>query len=183
MDKNIFDERRRALEDAFFTKKDHKLLEELKLQREKQALREASGIENEAVLEHVLQLGLGSEDLAALSLVPLIQVAWADGRMDERERRAILTAAESCGVLRDSAGYQLLNRWMASDPGRSLFLTWKEFAAALAAHLGPQAAAKLRDEVANRARAVAQAAGGILGALALSNAEQRVIDEIERAFE
>jgi len=182
MDKNIFDERRRALEDAFFTKQDHKLLEALKVRKEKDDLRKASGIEDEALIDRIIELGLGSADLAALSLVPLVQVAWADGRMDERERRAILSAAESTGVNPGSEGYQLLTTWMASDPGKALFETWKEFAAALAHHLGPERSTKLRDEVAQRARTVAQSAGGILGALALSNAERRVIEEIERAF-
>ena len=183
MDKNIFDERRKSLEDVFFARQDHKLLDALKQRRDKEALRAASGIEDETVLDHIEQLGLGSEDLAALTLVPLVQVAWADGRMDERERRAILAAAESSGIRTDSHAHQLLNDWTARDPGTGLFETWKEFARALAARKSPEAVAALRDEVTARARTVAQAAGGILGVLALSNAERRVIEETARAFE
>lgn len=182
MDKNIFDERRRALEDAFFAKQDQALLAGLKKSHERESLRAACGIEDETLLDRLLEIGLGSEDLAALSLVPLIQVAWADGKVEERERRAILAAAEAAGIAKDSTAHQLLDGWMASNPGAQLYSTWRGFAQALAAQMRPEDRASLRADVTERARAVAQAAGGILGALAISNAERHAIEEIEKAL-
>ena len=97
MAKDFLDERRKALEDSFFAKQNEKLLESLRRSRaddEKRAeLSRVSGILDEKVLDELVRLQIGPETLAALSLVPLVTVAWADGLMEARERKAVLEGA------------------------------------------------------------------------------------------
>ena len=92
----------RALEDAFFAKENARLLAELRAEARKterrQAMRDVISIKDEALVEHLLELGLGSETVLAVTLVPLAVVAWADGSIQPQEREAILKAASDKGI-------------------------------------------------------------------------------------
>src|SRR5690606_26860332 len=106
MSSEFLDDRRKSLEDEFFHKESQKdlakLREKLAKQNSKDELRKASGMEDEAVLDRLVELGIGADTIAALSLVPLIKVAWADGAVQDREREAILQGAEDKGITKDS---------------------------------------------------------------------------------
>ena len=56
------------------------------------------GMTDDAVLDKLVALGLRGNTIAALSLVPLIQVAWADGTIQDNERTAILQGAHGKGL-------------------------------------------------------------------------------------
>ena len=122
------------------------------------------------------------QTLTALSVIPLVEVAWADGKMEKRERDAILQAADDAGVPKDSPGYRLLSEWLAERPDAQLLSCWKDYIAALADTLDAEDYAKVRDNLLARAREVAEAAGGILGLGSISSAEQDKLAELEAAF-
>ena len=111
MSHESLDDRRRALEEAFFAKQDavlrKKLAEPAELRAKKDAYSAVSGITDEAVLDALAKLDVTPETLAALSLVPLVAVAWADGSIDAKERAAVLRAAGDTGL---AAG-----EWRSSD--------------------------------------------------------------------
>ena len=134
-----FGSRRRDLEEAFFGERDQQLLRELREQaaakEKRQVLAEASGIADHGVLEQLLQLELCGETVAALSLVPLIAVAWADRKMDAKERTAILAAAEKRGLEPGHAGHQMLQRWLDKKPHPALLTAWKNYVAGCAKRL------------------------------------------------
>ena len=81
---NTLEERGRALENQFFDKENKAKLAAMKSklegQQTREELRKASGMTDEAVLDKLVSLGLRGNTIAALSLVPLIYVAWADCR-------------------------------------------------------------------------------------------------------
>ena len=120
MSRDFLHDREHALEEAFFAQQDQALLRRLrdaqaKLSK-KQTLADASGIADDAVLEKLVTLGVEGSTVAALSLVPLVLVAWADGKVDVRERDAVLAAAAEVGVEERGAGRQLLDH--GSPPAR-----------------------------------------------------------------
>ena len=121
-------DRKKALEDSFFAKQNQRLVEELRRKREKEAAREAllemTGIDDAALLEHLVELDIGPDTWTAISLVPLVEVAWADGTVDAKERRAVLSAAEASGFVPGSPSYVLLEGWLNTRPGRGLMETW-----------------------------------------------------------
>jgi hypothetical protein len=187
MSEDILGERRRALEEEFFAKHNQQLLRQFRettaAQTKKEALAAASGITDAAVLEQLAAVDLSSETLAALSLVPLVEVAWADGRLDAKERSALLAAAEQAGLSKDSASYQLLEEWFRERPSPKLLAVWKAYVAALSQTLNTQAQEALKQDLLGRARVVAEAAGGFLGlGKRISSAEQAVLTELEQAF-
>jgi hypothetical protein len=183
---DVFGARRRALEESFFAKRDAELLANLQRQsanqEAKQALRAASGIADEAVLEHLVAANITAETVTALEVIPLLAVAWADGNLDEREKKAVLSASEAEGIRPGSSAYALLDSWLREPPSDSLLVAWKDFIQAAQKSLSPQALSALREDVLNRARKVARASGGLLGVRSVSEAEDRVFHELEQAF-
>jgi tellurite resistance protein len=186
MSEEAFGKRRHALEESFFEKKNRELLENLKNEvqsgERKAALSQASGITNETVLEHLVSLEIGPEAVAALSMVPLLAVAWADGRMEKQEREAVLKAANVQGLCRIEAVANLLEHWLTQQPDASLLEGWKEYVAALCQHLDNPARESLKKEVLGQARKVAESAGGFLGIGSVSSEEKAVLKELEQAF-
>ena len=179
---------RRELEDKFFLERDMELLrslrEETASKERKKALSDTSGITSEELLCHLIEIEVSHETVAALSLVPLVAVAWADGRIDVNERKAVLSAAEQSGIDKEHAAYQLLNCWLKNKPEDKLLAIWKDYVATLSQKLDEVSRATLKEGLLGRARAVAEAAGGILGlGNKVSDSEQAVLAELERAFD
>jgi hypothetical protein len=115
--------------------------------------------------------------------VPLVAVAWADGTLDESERRAVVSALGSAGIAADSPPGQLVQSWLASAPPVALLDAWKTYTAALCQQLSAADRVSLRRGVLDRARAVAEAAGGFLGlGTKTSRAEEEVLQTLEKTF-
>jgi hypothetical protein len=177
----------RALEDAFFARKDAKLLEALR-QRARQverraSLREAVPNADDALLDRLLELGMGPETVLAVVLVPLAAVAWADGAVDDRERAALLRAAAERGVAPGSPGMTLLEGWLERPPGKELLKVWKTYVSALWGSLSDVERRAMHDRMIGMARGVAEAAGGFLGlGQKISAAERAALEELEQAL-
>ena len=95
----ILRDREKALEESFFAKQNEKLLEALRKKQEsarsRDELENVSGIADSEVLGRLVELDIGAETWAAISLVPLVEVAWANGRVDDKERRAVMATLGS----------------------------------------------------------------------------------------
>jgi len=180
------EERGRALENQFYEKENQQKLaamkEKLDTQGSKEELRKASGMSDEAVLEKLVALGLRGNTIAALSLVPLIQVAWADGKIQDSERTAILQGAHGKGLEQGTPGYELLQAWLARPPGGELFDAWEAYIKALSGQLNDEQNRLLKNQIVGFAKMVAAAAGGILGFGKVSASEEKVLHRIEAAF-
>lgn len=117
------------LEDAFFLEQDRLLKDRLQamknLARTKEAISSVSGITNDAVLERLVALDVKPETVAALAAVPLIEVAWADGRIDPAERVAVLNHANGIGIVPGSVEHELLERWLTHRPSPQLMTAWQ----------------------------------------------------------
>jgi len=179
-------ERRKSLEEDFFAKENERLRVELRDRRERESLKAGlrlAGITSDPLLDRLIDLGIAGEAVAALGLVPLVAVAWADGTVDDRERDAVLRAARDAGLAEDQPGFQLLRGWLAHAPEAHLLEVWGEYVRALCAELEPDRQREFREQLLGRTRAVAEAAGGFLGLTSkISAREQAVIAELERAF-
>lgn len=182
MSDEFLGDRRRVLEESFFAKRDRELMAKLKKQVQEEALSNACGIQNTAVLKGLVNANISPETITALTLVPLIAVAWADGVIAPEERAAIHKATEAAGIESDSVCRQLLDAWLAQAPGPELVDAWKGYIGALAASSSAAAVDMLRDDVLGHARQIAKAAGGILGVHSISKSEKAVIDDLASAF-
>ncbi|HEY4179430.1 MAG TPA: hypothetical protein VGM90_21445 [Kofleriaceae bacterium] len=180
------EDRGKALEDQFYDKENADKVAALKgkldTQRSRDDLRKASGMTDEAVLDKLVELGLRSNTIAALSLVPLIAVAWADGTIQDNERTAILQGAHGKGLEQGTDGYELLTGWLKKKPSDELFTAWEAYIKALGSQLNEEQNRLLKNQILGFAKMVAAAAGGILGFGKVSGDEEKVLGRIESAF-
>ena len=177
-------DRGRSLEDEFFRREDQRLiarLNELKAtETTRAALANASGITTPAVLDNLMELGIRAETVAALSLVPLVEVAWADGALDAKERRTILDRA---GVAHGSTERALLETWLDRRPDPRLLTAWTLLVQGMCNQLGRDEAARLKTDLLERARAVAAASRGLFGlGSKVSSVEAARLAQLEAAF-
>ena len=173
----------RALEEAFYTKENARLLEQLREKKQRAALREVVQIKDDAFLDRIIELGINSETVLALRLVPLLAVAWADGILDNRERDAIIKAAEEKGVSPETAGHQLLETWVSRRPDRELFESWKRYVRDIWETFTDEERRQMRKTTLDWALAVAESSGGFLGLTSkVSPAERAVIKELENVL-
>nr|HEX4315900.1 hypothetical protein [Kofleriaceae bacterium] len=181
------EERGRALENQFYEKDNNQKLSAMKdrldAQKGKDELRKASGMTDDAVLDKLVALGLRGNTIAALSLVPLIQVAWADGEIQANERTAILQGAQGKGLERGKAGYELLESWLQTKPSEELFDAWSAYIKSLAAQLNDEQNRLLKNQILGFAKMVASSAGGIFGIGKVSSDEEKVLKRIEGTFD
>ena len=180
-------DRERALENQFFQKEEAKKIAALREVQEKAetkaGLRTASGIDDDGVLDKLVEIGISAETVAAVSLVPLVHVAWADEQIQDNERDAILQGAHGKGIEEGSGAYELLAGWLKEKPGEELFAAWSGYIEALEEQLTAEQLQIVRRQVIDRARAVAAAAGGFLGFKRISDSEERALARLEAAFD
>ena len=175
--------RGQALENAFFVKKDQELLKAFQAKLDSEKLSELTGITDADVLDQLESLGVTSQTVAALGLVPLIEVAWADGRIADEEKAAIVKAAEKAGITPESPSGQLLKSWLDAKPGPELRDGWKQYVGGLKSSLNDASLRAIKAGVIGRATEVAKAAGGLLGIGAMAPLEKNAIRDLESAFE
>jgi len=176
-----------ALENQFFSEVDAKLFENIRSNLEKadneKALAEISGLQDTGALEALIAAGLSPATLPALRLFPLIAVAWADGRLETSEKVTILDAAAKHGVGRESNAGKVIAAWLEKDPGDELFSAWEVFANTLVNKLPIADALTVQSSILEEVKAVAQAAGGLLGWNAISKGESVTMNRIEKALQ
>jgi hypothetical protein len=100
----------------------------IELSREKQqelldrlALSEAIGITDHQILNDLREMGYTPATVRLIPLVPLIEIAWAEGNVTRRERNIIFSAARLRGIRPGNAAYELLAEWLATRPSDEFF--------------------------------------------------------------
>jgi hypothetical protein len=174
------------LEETFFAKENERLLrglrEKAKLDEKRKALHAVVKVKDPAIIEHLLELGVGPESILAVALVPLAAVSWADGRLDDKERKAILNAASERGVKPGSANYTMLEVWLKEKPSQKLMDAWKKYARGIWEQLTESEKVLMRVSIVGRAREIAEAAGGFLGVQSISPQEKALLEELEKVL-
>jgi len=184
---DAFKQREIGLEEAFFKERDRQLMEKLRGElsafEEKRKVGHVTGIVEEHVLQSLVQAGVRAETLAAVALIPIIEVAWCDGTVAPEERDAVLNAAVAHGIHEDSASYALLQRWLDERPDPQIIAAWKEYVHELARISPKETIAAMKKNMVDRATRVAAAAGGFLGLSTISKHERAKIDELSKAWD
>jgi len=126
-------------------------------------------------------LGVDRDTWRAVLLLPVVQVAWADGEVQTPERARILEMAHSEGLL-DTPGGDVVRRWLEIPPDEATLQRGRRVLVALVQrHRGP--GAELGDDalqqVEQRCLEVAKAAGGLFDLVfTVDEQEQQVLRAI-----
>jgi tellurite resistance protein len=130
------------------------------------------------------------EKLAALTLAPLVEIAWADGQITPGERQSVLEAAKAIGLDQHSEFCKTtLQRWLYEAPPTAALERWRALLAPTLAEAETRIAGKAERRLLETARNVAKAderafiEGGTLDAQAgITPEEARVLDELAAAL-
>ena len=189
-DKDIIHERGRSLEDDYFRKKDQELIEKLRaaaaaertkaeLGEARAALSQNAGITDPELLTELEALGFTPDTVVLLPLVPVVQMAWAEGGVSGAERYLIVQIARSRGIDPGSAADQKLSEWLAARPAARVFTGATRLISAMLASPGAPGAQNLTaDELVKHCESIAAASGGILGVNRISGDERRLLIEL-----
>ncbi len=135
-------------------------------------------MDDTTLLRELHYLGVDAHTWPVLALLPLIQVAWADGEIQEKERDLILDVAEREYAL-DARGHKALTNWLLHRPTEQYLRRGRD-AARLLAERNPDIANA--HTVLEHCEAVARAAGGLFGFRTIDAREQAVLDELSEAL-
>ena len=185
--KTPFELRGQAFEASYFQKKEQDLVDGLRKvfhkKLSKAEIREATGITDEELLDRLAELELNGEMMTAFELLPVIEVAWADGQPDAKTVRAVLEAGEAHGVQAGTKSREMFEQRLSTGPTADLRKSWFMYAGSLKQTLTPAQLLEFRDDLLGFCKSVAEASGGILGLVLKTSArEQRVIDEVTKAL-
>jgi hypothetical protein len=187
MTKDIFRERERGEEQAYFRKLDAELIAKLrhkaKFSEIAHALAEKLQADEPELLERIQKLGVTLDTGSAFILAPLVEVAWVDGDVSDAERDIILRIAKQRGVEPGSSDYQQLLDWLAHRPSDEVFQTALEAIRIGLSVLPPEEAEQRIATMIKACEDVAHAAGWITQLFRLdgiSYQESAVIAEIRR---
>jgi hypothetical protein len=186
-EKDLLGERGRSQEAEYFRRRDQELLDrarelEAVTARRKQ-LAAALGIEDDAIVQKLAELGFDAGTAPLLDLVPAIQVAWADGSLPARERAEIERMLERPGI-KEAAhlGSRMVTEWLGRQPGGDLYRFATDALKLRLARLDPDTRKRLVNTIIEDCNTVAAASGGVFGIGAHSNAESERIRELAKAL-
>jgi hypothetical protein len=172
------------LEEQWFHEQEARRREQIREEFEAKAAEEHNkreiagqlGTDDAAVVERIHRLGLSGDVVQIIHLLPLVQIAWADGAVSIAERTAILRAVQAHGVEPGSPAATFMASLLESRPSDTLL---------------EEILAILRDILAARdlhptsmleaCQKVAEASGGLLGLGNKVSAEER--DAIQKVVQ
>jgi tellurite resistance protein len=179
-DRDIFSERERALEGAYFKKKDQELIEKLRrrtvLEAERRKISEEMGFLDEEIIEALQRLGYTRDTWRLLYLAPLVEVAWADGYMTDPERKVIFEIAQAHKITPDTPAYRQLEEWLNEKPSDQFLESSLRAVSVVNFALPPEQQLLTNDDLLAHAARIARASGGIGGMI--SDEEQKMLDHI-----
>jgi hypothetical protein len=187
-DYDAFHSRAKGLEDAFFAERDRQLAERIKqrlnAEEQQRVLAYSLGLTEEMAAKGIAHLQSGLEVVAVMALLPMVEVAWSDGKAESAEKAAVLRGAAEVGLEFESPLYKFLESWLDKRPSPAALEAWHSYVKSFVKLVEPATAAKVKEAVLGRAERVAKAAGGFLGmGNKVSPAEQACLDDLAKAFD
>lgn len=174
-DKDIFSERGRSLEDEYFRNKDKELIEKMRRAARATETRaemgKQTGLTDPEMLQELETLGFTPETVVLLPLMPVVQIAWAEGGVTPAERHLIVKLARARGIQEGGAADRQLSDWLDRQPGEYVFTHATRLIRAMLAT--PAQGDLSADDLVKYCESIADASGGILGIIGRVSAEER----------
>lgn len=127
------------------------------------------------LIDSLHYLGIDERNCRVIALLPLVQVAWADGHLQAPERTAILRIAKQ-GAYADAESERVLNAWLANMPSEAYFARGHSVIVELAKRSGGLDSGVTGETIGailGYCEVVASAAGGFFGLIFAVDASER----------
>ena len=130
----------------------------------------------DAQLEELESLGFTADTVSLLPLVPVLQVAWAEGSVTDAERTALINLARARNIEDGSAADKQLKDWLTHRPTDEVFASAGHLIAAILS--GPNVENLSADDLTKYCEIIASASGGMFGIHRISSVERALIESI-----
>ncbi len=179
---------RAAHEEEYYLRQNQALIAKMRDRLAKEAaalaLEERSGVHDPQLLSWLAELGVTADHVPILHLVPLIQVAWADGTLQDEERVMLEKAAAEAGVTPDSPAHAVLAALLNERPKVEFYDAALMYVRTLVAAMSDADAHNARENLLSLARQVAKASGGLFGLFpSVGDAERSALQKIAAQLE
>lgn len=176
----------RKREEDYFRKKDRELIERMRAaaaaEQTRKDLEAKTGLHDPSLIRDLEELGFTPDTLSLLPLVPVIQVAWAEGGVSDAERKLILQLARSRGLAPGSAADRQLAEWLDRRPARDVFTRATRLIRAMLDHASETHTDLTVDDLIRYCENIASASGGMLGIGRISAEERATLAQIAEAL-
>jgi len=173
---------KRDQEEDYFRKKDREMLERMRRAAADAAVGAQTGIQDPDLLRDIEALGFDVDKLPLLPIVPILQVAWADGEISPEERKLIVDVARSRAIAEGSPADRQLAEWLDRCPSPGQFARADRLVAAMLAVYSDATQDLSAADLVKYCESVANASGGILGFGKVSAGERAAIEKIQEAL-
>jgi hypothetical protein len=147
----------------------------LNLRLEGRKIGEAIGVADQGILQSLRDLGYTRDTVVLLSLVPLVQVAWANGEVSSREPKRIRELAHMRGIGEGTPAFDLLESCLSDE----VFLKTLRVIGRLLNALRPDERNAVKQEFISSCSYVTQGSGAVLGlGNAIGFSERRLLEEM-----
>lgn len=167
---------KRSLEEEYFRKQDRDLIEKMKkaaaAEQTRRELEGKTGLHDPGLLRELEDLGFTPETVSLLPLVPVVQVAWAEGGVSKAENGLIVALARARGIAEGSAADRQLADWLARQPHPSVFARATRLIRAMLD--SGEVRDLTADDLVKQAERIAAASGGMFG-IGRVSAEERAL--------
>jgi hypothetical protein len=181
-DKNSLSERERGLETEYFRKKEQELIEKMRrrtaLAEDRKQMAEATGVADTEVLEALQELGYTAMTIKLMPIVPLVQVAWAEGGVTAKERKLLIEIAEARGITPDTPAYDQMLGWLDREPPQEFYDNTLRGLRLLLHAIPDDLRDASRQSLVEYCAQIAEVSGGILGFGKVSDEERSLIARI-----
>lgn len=175
-------DRDRSIEDEYFRKQDQELIEKMRqaaaLERRTSEYIARVGVSDPALLKDLQELGFTPDTVVLLPIVPIVEMAWAEGGITPAERTMLISLVRQRGILEGSPADLLLASWMETRPSPDTFARATRLIRAVidtgVAPIGSMTA----DEIIQHSESIAAASGGIFGFGKISSEERATLSKI-----
>jgi hypothetical protein len=171
-----------ALEEEYFRRKDRELIEKIRQSaattQTRSDLGRMTGLDDPLLVQELQDLGFTADTVALLPIVPVIEVAWAEGGVTKAERELIVALARSRGIAAGSAADLQLTQWLIDQPAEAVFAGARRLIRAMLESGAAQTGDLKADDLVKYCEEIASASGGLFGIGRISAEERALLASI-----
>jgi hypothetical protein len=176
----------RKREEDYFRKRDRELIERMRqaaaAEQSRRELEAKTGLQDPEMLRDLQELGFTPDTIALLPIVPILQVAWAEGGVSEAERKLIIQLARARGIAAGSAADGQLSEWIERRPSADVFSSATRLIRAMLDRPTEAVGDLSADDVIKYSEGIASASGGLFGIGKISAEERATLAQIAAAL-
>jgi hypothetical protein len=140
----------------------------------KEALSNATKLQDDDLMERLLAAGFTPATLPALVSAPLALMAWASGAVTTKEKQAVILAISELRL--EPPAKCVVQTWLDDLPSLGLWSLWEVYMASMLPTLLPAERRDLAEQLMRHATAIAVASGGVLGFGRICQTEQCILN-------